>query len=182
MDSYEFRVEANPPYTRYINGGIKSAFGDTSIQKQLHRINAKYGPSNTSGGLVGAGESVNVGGGWYFYMGCRYKSDEPLDHQPARNIEWDLCGSQLGWDTWDMTSRTTFKVELIDLYTSMFNNPALEGHFQQLFGEGYQDLDYNIILYWGYPTYEDGSPYGELVTFECIYIGNTPLYDELITP
>ncbi len=181
MDSYNFRVL--PPtqgdIIRFYNSGIYQDAGSSYINPH-YRFSSLFGPENTGATIASPYEFINSKN--HFAMGCRYSPSSPLSSLPARNTEWALCGSQLGWTTWDMTNVGTFKDQLVTAYTTSFNRAANKTFYESKFGQGFQDLEYNIVIYWGYPLYQDGSPYEHLVTYECLYLGNDPLYDELIEP
>lgn len=187
MDTSEFRAEILPLnyMDQFYNYGIKEqVVGGVSpnIHNRLFRAYARFGSTYYNGGITPAIEVPDPYD--YYCMGCRYQYHDTLGHDPARNIEWELCGTQAyipDLTPWVMTDKETFKTQLISYYTDSMNTDALIPFYKQELGENFRDLDYNVIIYWGYPTLPDGTPYGELVTYECIYIGNSPLADEIIT-
>lgn len=177
MDMNEYLVDdthaASTNLWRFFNKGIQDTDAN-QLNKRVFRANSKYGPDNNA--------QITNTIEYYDDTAClssRFYSDDPLEWLPTRNTEWELSGSQIGWATWDMTSKEVFKEQLVDYHThNMRYEPAVP-FYNQTFGEGFRELDYNVIIYWGYPLY-NGKPYDYLCTLDCIYIGNTPLADEII--
>lgn len=179
MDMHNFVVDNTAsPNVRFVCKGIFSSLFETDVSARLYRANSLYGPTNYNGGLVGATEGLS--NFYWNIIGSTYLPSSPLSNQPARNIEWALSGSQLGWTQWDMSSKEVFKTQLINYYSSSMNTAGMLSYYETKFGTDFLNLDYNVYIYWGYPLNPDGTPYPYLVTYECIYLGNDANHDEIV--
>lgn len=188
MDSFNFRVTPNVSLFDFMNYGIteiRSNYETPLLHNRILRGFSSYGPTNY-GSVRSAAWSQQIGTSTANRWGLGNQidlADPTYGNGPIRVVDWEYCGSQpgSGAGAWDMTDKETFKDQVIDYYT---NGMALEDAnkqiYEQYFGEGYRDLDYNVIIYWGTPLNEDGTEWDYPCAFECIYIGNTPLYDEIV--
>ena len=173
MDAYNFRVDDSNPYEyEFYSNDIYEA--SPVLLRKVVRAYSYLGPTSYLVAYGRATVSYNTGTESGYRLGAVYQIGSPTITEFARLADWSTWG-------WDVSSKEALKAEIIDWYTVAMSQESLIDSYKEIFGDDYLDLDYNLILYWGYPLNSDGSNFTYPIALDCLYIGNTPLYDEIVS-